>query len=203
LRESGWDLKRVREAVELYADLLFAVLTLSLPVVAVIQGEVKAGGVGLASACDAIIGTPAASFEMAEVLFGLVPANVLPFLLGPRLSLQKARYLVLTAKKVEAEEALRLGLLDELVADADLEKKAKDILKRLLSFSPRALARAKSLTLQLDGRDLWSRLKLTKNALIELLRDPASQQAIEGFLEGNLPPWSLRFKPQQPLIVKE
>ena len=37
----------------------------------------------------------------------------------------------------------------------------------------------------------------------KLLSDPATQQAIEGFLEGDLPPWSQRFKPQSPLVIKE
>ncbi|MBN2353058.1 MAG: enoyl-CoA hydratase/isomerase family protein [Spirochaetales bacterium] len=203
LRVSGWDLKRIRETVEIYTDLLFNIHTSSRPVVAVVRGEVKAGGVGLASACDVVIGTTGASFEMAEVLFGIVPANVLPFLLGPRLTLQKARALVLTAKKVEAAEALRLGLLDELVEDAELEKKVKDTLKRLLAASPRALQAAKTLTGQIADVKFWSLLKLTRDALIDLLCRPETQKAIEGFLEGELPSWYERFKPQRPLTGKE
>ncbi len=203
LRASGWDLPRVEDAVSLYTDLLYGIHTLRKPVAAVIQGDVKAGGVGLAAACDCVIGSTNASFEMAEVLFGIVPANVLPFLLGARLTLQKARYLILTAKKVMADEALRLGLLDELVPPEELEKKTKEILKRLLTFSPRALAETKALTSSLDGRDLPGLLDLTKKTLIRLLSDPETQQAIEGFLEGDLPPWSQRFKPQSPLVIKE
>ncbi len=203
LRESGWDLEQIESAVGLYTDLLSLIHTLSKPVVAVIRGEVKAGGVGLVSACDGVIGSEEASFEMAEVLFGIVPANVLPFLLGARLSLQKTRYLVLTAKKVGAREALQLGLLDELVPGVELERKVKEVLKRLLSFSPRALAETKLITRSLDGRDLAALVALTKQTLIGLLRDRSTQKAIEGFLEGQLPPWSQRFKPQQPLVPKE
>jgi methylglutaconyl-CoA hydratase len=203
LRQSGWDLARIEEAVGLYTDLLLLIHSLPKPVAAVVRGEVKAGGVGLVSACDCVIGAEEASFEMAEVLFGIVPANVLPFLLGARLTLQKARYLVLTAKKVEAEEAWRLGLLDELVPAVDLEKKVKEILKRLLSFAPRALAETKSLTGILDGRNLPGLTVLTRKTLIGLLSDRSVQEAIEGFLEGHLPPWSRRFKPEQPLIPKE
>jgi enoyl-CoA hydratase/carnithine racemase len=203
LRTTGWDLERIKQAVGLYTDLLYLIHTLGKPVIAVVRGEVKAGGVGLAAACDLVIGTPEANFEMAEVLFGILPANVLPFLMGPRLPLQKARALVLTAKKVAGAEALRLGLLDELVTDDELEKKTKEILKRLLSFSPRALAETKRLTLALDGRDLPRILTLTRDALVTLLADRDTQKAIEGFLEGELPPWSLRFKPQRPLTSKE
>jgi len=207
LRASGWDLKRVTETVELYTDLLFKIHASHRPVVAVVRGEVKAGGVGLASACDVVIGTDGASFEMAEVLFGIVPANVLPFLLGPRLTLQKTRALVLTAKKVEAPEALRLGLLDELVADDGLEKKVKETFKRLLAASPRALGAAKTLSARLAGRtadvDFKKTLALTRDTLIDLLSAAETQKAIEGFLEGELPSWYERFKPRRPLTGKE
>jgi enoyl-CoA hydratase/carnithine racemase len=159
--------------------------------------------VGLAAACDCVIGTNAATFEMAEVLFGIVPANVLPFLLGARLTLQKARYLILTAKKVAADEALRLGLLDELVPEEELEKTLKAVLKRLLTFSPTALAETKSLTAALEGKNLGEAVTLTRKTLVRLLSDPETQKAIEGFLEGELPAWRRKFKPQQPLIPKE
>jgi enoyl-CoA hydratase/carnithine racemase len=203
LRQSGWNLKRVAEVVALYTDLLSLIYTLPKPVVAAIRGDVKAGGVGLAAACDCVIGTPETTFEMAEVLFGIVPANVLPFLLGSRLTIQKARYLILTAKKVAADEALRLGLLDEVAAPDELEKTLKATFKRLLTFSPKALAETKSLTRSLDGRDVQRHIELTKKTLVALLSDPETQQAIEGFLEGDLPAWRQRFKPDQPLIPKE
>jgi enoyl-CoA hydratase/carnithine racemase len=203
LKASGWDLEAIDEAVGLYTELLLSIHTLPKPVVAVIEGDVKAGGVGLAAACDAVIGTPAATFEMAEVFFGIIPANVLPFLVGARISEAKARYLVLSAKKVQAEEALRLGLLDELFAPEELEKKVKDLLKRFLSFSPAALAEGKALCTRLGGRDLPALLELTRQTLGRLLRDPAVQKAIDAFLEGGLPSWSERFKPARPLLCKE
>jgi len=172
-------------------------------VVAVIRGEVKAGGVGLAAAADYLIGTETASFELAEVFFGVLPANVLPFLQGLRLSPGRARAMILSARKLNAAEALDLGLLDEVHPDDHLEKKTKELFKRLLMFSPSALEATKKLTLRLSGINLPALLKLTKHTLVDLLMNKKTQEGIEAFLEGGLPPWAGRFRPEHPLIVRE
>jgi enoyl-CoA hydratase/carnithine racemase len=203
LRQSGWDPRQSEEAVGLYTELLSTLYTLPKPVIAAVQGEVKAGGVGLAAACDCVLGSEEANFELAEVFFGLIPANVLPFLAGLRISPQKARYLILTAKKIDAQEAARLGLLDEVCPKEALEKRLKDLFKRLLSFSPAALAETKSLTSKFASQELPLLLELTKTTILRLLKNKEVQQGIETFLEGGMPPWAERFKPQNPLLIKE
>ena len=92
--------KEVEMAVSLYVELLYSIHTSPQPVICLLSGEVKAGGVGLACACDIILSTEDTTFELSEVLFGLIPANVLPYLLSLRITPQKARDLVLTSKRI-------------------------------------------------------------------------------------------------------
>ena len=191
--------EEARRAISLYADTLMAIFASPLPFVCLVLGDVKAGGVGLACACDIVVATTGATFEMAEVLFGLIPANVLPYLLTLRMPPQKARYLVMSSKKVESEEALRLNMVDELVSDADLESRARELLKRLLRSSPRALAEAKAFTEQLLGKSPREGGALARQKLLELLRDQSVTAGVNAFREGGVPAWFARFRPSAPL----
>jgi enoyl-CoA hydratase/carnithine racemase len=203
LLRSGWKKKLIEEAVGLYGDLLYSIYTLPKPVIAVVEGDVKAGGVGLVSAADIVLGSPEASFELAEVFFGLIPANVLPFFAGLRVSYQKARSLILSAKKIDAAEALRIGLLDEVCPKPELEKNLKNLFKRLLAFSPYALAETKIFTERLFTPDFPALIALAKSTLLTLISDREVQAGIETFLQGGMPPWGVRFKPEKPLLLKE
>ena len=114
LQDVRKDKKRIEKAIELYTDVLSTIYKSPKPVIALIEGEVKAGGIGLIAACDIVIASENSSFALSEVLLGLIPANVLPYLLCLRIPPQKAKYLILTAKKISAREAEILNLVDEV-----------------------------------------------------------------------------------------
>lgn len=204
----GMDLGKVAQAemdgaasaaVSAYADLLNGIFSSPLPFLCVLQGDVKAGGVGLACACDIVLATPQATFEMAEVLFGIIPANVLPYLLALRVPLQKARYLVMTSRTLDAAEALRLNLIDELAAEAEIEKRVREILKRLLRSRPAALAEVKVFTALLHGKEPREAGLLARQKLLDMLKDAAVGAGIAAYQEGGLPSWSSQFRPKASL----
>ena len=87
--------------------------------IAVVRGDARGGGVGIAAACDLVIATSAASFGLPEVLFGLLPAVILPLLLE-RMPAQKARLLALSGQSIDATAAAAVGLVDEMVTEASL-----------------------------------------------------------------------------------
>jgi enoyl-CoA hydratase/carnithine racemase len=152
--------------------------------------------VGLVCACDIVVATEAASFELSEVLFGLIPANVLPYLLALRVPPQKARYLVLSSPRITASEALRLNLVDELLPSTQAaERRLREIFGRLLRSSPRALSQAKDFTAALIGKTPGQAAALARRRLLRLLRDPQALQGVKAFRDGDLPPWFSRFKP--------
>ena len=81
------DIQEGEIAVELFTGLLSKIHKSPKPIIALINGDVKAGGIGLVAACDIVIASTQSTFELSEVFFGLIPANVLPFL-SLRVSLQ-------------------------------------------------------------------------------------------------------------------
>jgi enoyl-CoA hydratase/carnithine racemase len=194
-------LEAARGAVSLYADVLHKIFSSSLPFVCLLEGDVKAGGVGLACVCDIILATPRVTFEMAEVLFGLIPANVLPYLLRIRVPVQKVRYLVMSSKKLSAEEALRLNLVDELVPVCESEKRVREVLKRLLRSKPGALADVKAFTFELMGKPLLEAEATAQQMLLNMLNDQSVSAGIRAFLEGGLPSWFARFEPKSQLAL--
>ena len=183
----------------MFADVLQQIYSVALPVVCVVDGEVKAGGVGLAVACDIIVATERASFELGEVIFGLIPANVLP-LLTLRVAPQKARALVLSSRRISAREALHLDLVDEVVPLRDAEGKVREILKRLLCSSPHALAAAKEFTAEVVLSTPREASARARQVLIELIHDPRTLDGVRAFQEGHTPSWFSRFRPSQPLV---
>ncbi|MEW5814770.1 MAG: enoyl-CoA hydratase/isomerase family protein [Spirochaetota bacterium] len=190
-------------AVSAYVGLLSSIYRAPKPVICLLRGEVKAGGVGLVTACDIIISSEKTSFELSEVLFGLIPANVLPFLFSLRLAPQKARYLILSSRTLTAEEAYRLNLIDELYPEEELEKGVINLIKRLLKSSPDALAETKAFTEKIFGKDIEHMQESAREKLLELLQTPSVLRAISSFNQGMTPPWFSKFKPEKPLILKK
>mgnify|MGYP006292888651 CR=1 FL=1 len=198
---AGAEKSTAKEAVALYRGILYTLFTCAKPVLTVVQGDVKAGGVGLVCASDIVLATEKATAELSEVIFGLIPANVLPYLLQTRVPLSKARYLILTAKRLEAQEARRLGLFDEVFPPENLEKGMKKLCKQLFRSSPEALARTKAFTLKLLETPLSKRPGVAEQELLEIFGNEESQKAIIQFQQGELPDWFASFSPENPLVL--
>lgn len=116
--------------------------------VSLVKGRVNAGGVGFVAASDIVIAEKAASFALSELLFGLYPACVLPFLIR-RIGRQRAHYMTLMTKPVTAADALASGLVDVLADDG--EAALRQHLARLRHLGKLALARYKSYLAECTG----------------------------------------------------
>lgn len=108
--------------------------------VAMVRGRVNAGGVGLVAACDIVLADSTASFSLSEMLFGLFPACVLPFLIR-RVGAQRAHYLTLTTQSVSAAQALAWGLVDAM--EDPVDSLLRKHLLRLRRLSKPAIGRYK------------------------------------------------------------
>jgi enoyl-CoA hydratase/carnithine racemase len=193
----------LKEAVQGYSRVLNSIYEGPKPVICLVTGDVRAGGVGLVCACDVVCATPEAAFNLSEVLFGLVPANVLPYLLGLRVTPAKARYLALTTRQITGVEALALGIVDELAERGKIETTLKKRVRQLMRSSPAALASVKRLTGDMAWKDLEYSRDLAVETLAEIASDPAVLEAVGAFRDGMTPPWFSRFKPSQPLFLEE
>jgi enoyl-CoA hydratase/carnithine racemase len=203
LQDVRKDKKRIEKAIELYTDVLSTIYKSPKPVIALIEGEVKAGGIGLIAACDIVIASENSSFALSEVLLGLIPANVLPYLLCLRIPPQKARYLILTAKKISAREAEILNLVDEVFPQGSLEKGLRSVLKSIFRASPHAIAETKDFTQAILFKEIDSACDLAKTRLLELVKKPEVLEAVKAFNEGHVPAWFAKFRPKKPVAKRE
>ena len=107
----------------------------------------------------------------------------------------------MSSRRLSAAEALRLNLVDELVPGADAEHRVREIFKRLLCSSPRALAAAKEFTAELVGKTPEQGGVLARRRLVEMMQDPRTLEGVAAFQEGHVPAWFSRFRPSRPLAL--
>jgi methylglutaconyl-CoA hydratase len=152
------------------------------PVVAVVHGRALAGGAGLATACDLVLAAESSQFGYPEVQRGFVPAMVMTML--RRVTGEKRAFdLVATGRLVKAGEAQQLGLVSQVVADADLESTAAALLTQLAGNSASALALIKRLFYELDGRSFEEGIALGANVNALARAHPDFRVAISAFLK--------------------
>lgn len=176
-----------------YLDTVMAIRNSKKPVIAAVDGDVLAGGMGIMLACDIVIATRRSSFGLSEVIFGLIPALVFPLLLE-RLSLKRARSMVISSKRVTTEDAVNIGLIDEVVEDDKLDKKLVEYFQRLLFSSPEALSLVKEYTDRITDNKIQEKMEEANRQLTELLQQEKNLDAIRSFLDGEKLSWSTRYK---------
>jgi len=169
---AGADLGRMQQTLEAHGEGIRPPntlvppweLDLTKPVIAAVNGHCLAGGLGLALICDVRIASDNATFGCMGTVRGIVPGagqtQRLPRLIGPA----NAMWLLLSAERIKADEALRIGLVNKVVSQAEVLPEARrwaDILAQRAPLAVRAAKEAatKGLTLSLsDGLKLESQL---------------------------------------------
>lgn len=145
---------------ERYAPVIEGLVALPFPTIAAVNGPAAGAGMSLALACDFVIAAESAYFLQAFVNIGLVPDAgstwFLPRLIGP----VAARRMMMLGEKVSAAEAERLGLVAEVVSDAELMPRARALAERLAQGPTRALAGIKQLVQASWTNDLATQLEL-------------------------------------------
>ena len=159
----------------------------SKPVIARLEGNVMGGGMGLVAACDIILAAPEVTFMLPEVVVGMIPALITPFLLR-RMPAGKAQYMALSSRSIGAHEALSFGLVDE-VATGGMEEAMNRQLRRLFCSSPQAIATVKRYIEQLHGPEFDKSMELAVGQLISWLDQPEAVAGIRAFADGFAPPW--------------
>jgi methylglutaconyl-CoA hydratase len=136
----GADDQGVRE----FPALLEAIWSSPNPVVAVVRGPARAGGLGLLAACDVVVAGAAATFAFSEVRLGLVPAVISAVVL-PRMLPHVAHHLMLTGEVFDAAVAAAGGLVDLAVPDGEVDATVTAQVAALTAGAPAALAETKRL----------------------------------------------------------
>jgi len=181
------------------ADLLLRLFQLPQITIAAVRGNVFGGGIGLMAACDFVLAEANTRFMFSEVKLGLLPATILPFV-AKRLSVQNLRKWILTGSLFVVNEAHRIGLVDEIYNDDDLERELSSLMISFESASPSAIKKAKLMINQVISGDIDVADTTTTSAILaEALLSHDGQEGIHAFLEKRKPSWS----PSQTLPERE
>ncbi len=196
---SGLDLKvlekmkdRTAEEHRVEADrvarMLHAVWACDVPTIARVHRAAIAGGTGLAMLCDFTIAAPEALFGFTEARIGFVPALVgayLTILVGDKV----ARDLLLSARKFTADEALQLGLVNEVVDAGQLRDRVQDLASELMENSPESLRATKRLLRAQHAGWLGSALEMAVEANRASRETADFREGVTAFLEKRAPVW--------------
>jgi enoyl-CoA hydratase/carnithine racemase len=170
------------------ADTFRAMRRCGKPVIARVNGHAIAGGFGVAAACDIVIATEDATFGTPEVQVGLWPMMISAILqrLMPR---RVALDLMLTGRRISAEEAMRLGVVSRVVSTANLDDAIDETVDRLVALSPAVLALGKDSFYAIEDLPLDAALDYLHTGLTTVSMTEDAAEGVSSFVEKRRPEW--------------
>jgi methylglutaconyl-CoA hydratase len=157
--------------------------------IAAVNGPAIAGGCGLATLCDFTLASSEAKFGYTEVRIGFVPAIVSTFLLR-QVGEKHARDLLLTGRIIGAEEAFRMGLVNEISPPDKLPERARQLAASLLANSPASLLATKRLLKQYAADDLDGQIAAAVQENAGIRKTADFHEGVSSFLEKRNPRWT-------------
>jgi methylglutaconyl-CoA hydratase len=199
---SGMDLENLRTITsrspeenlkdsQTMAGLFRAIYEFPKVTIAAVNGPAVAGGCGIATLCDFTIASKDAKFGYSEVRIGFLPAIVSAFLVR-QMGEKQARDLLLTGKIIDAAEALRLGMITEVVPPEHLLQRTQQLAEELLQNSPASLAATKRLLNHFSAGELGAQIDAAVRANAEIRASADFREGVTSFLEKRKPKWSGR-----------
>jgi enoyl-CoA hydratase/carnithine racemase len=194
---AGGDLRNMNDATDEFAahrgraqlaGLLRDLWELGKPTIARVQGYALAGGFGLAVACDFVVASDRAVFGAPEVKSGLWPYMITVPLLHA-LRPKDALRLMLTGRRVSAEEGARLGFVSELVTHENLDTAVATLVEELAAMSPQAIALGRTAFYAVLNHDVDARLRMLEAALSVNLSFADAKEGLTAFVEKRAPVW--------------
>ncbi|SEL79545.1 methylglutaconyl-CoA hydratase [Roseateles sp. YR242] len=180
-----WNLADARR----FAAMLDGLARCPKPTIAQVHGVALGGGVGLTLACDLALATTTAQFAVSEARFGILPAVIGPYVVnavGPR----QARRLALTASRIDAQEALQLGLVQQVVAAEAMDTAVEAVVTDLLAGGPQAQTEIKRLLAQLAVGPITHQVReLTAQTIARVRTGPEARDGFTAFLAKQPAPW--------------
>ncbi len=169
-----WNLQDARR----FAGMLQRLQACPKPTVARVQGAALGGGVGLTCACDIAVAADNASFSVSEAKFGILPAVIGPYVTNA-VGKRQAGRLALTTTRIDAAEALRIGLVQQVVSLEQLDAAVDAVVRELLIGGPGAQREIKALFAQLEVGPITPEVVELTAQTISRVR--GTEEAREGF----------------------
>jgi len=187
--EAGSDAAAIAAINRGFGRLIEAVDASPKTVVAVLEGAVLGGGLGLACVADIALAVRDSQLGLPETTIGLIPAQIIPFVVA-RVGLSEARRLALGGERIDGAEALRIGLAHALAADDQaLEEHLAKILGQALRCAPQASRQTKALLLATRDTATGELLDEGARVFAEAANGLEAAEGTRAFLEKRRPSW--------------
>ena len=184
----GEDFYGHQEAFELASLPWRLIPNLRKLVIAAADGFVLAGGCGLAVACDLVVASDRAVFGLVEIDVGIFPMAVAPVIIR-NVGVHKFLELAATGDRIDAQEALRIGLISRVVPAAELEQSAMDLAQKLAAKSPATLQFSKAQVYRLAQMDFDGGVALGRDLVATLAATPDGREGMSAFVQKRKPVW--------------
>lgn len=180
--------ENLRDALHL-AELMHVLDRMRKPTIARVQGAAFGGGVGLVACCDMAVAAREALFCLSEVRLGLIPAVISPYVVRA-MGQRPARRYFLTAERFGAAEALRLGLVSEVVDAGELDAAVASLTGHLLKGGPHAIAASKDLIAAVSDRPVDTAvMEDTARRIAQTRAGAEGREGVAAFLEKRGAGW--------------
>jgi enoyl-CoA hydratase/carnithine racemase len=174
-----------------YADMLREAHAATLPSIARVNGVCMAGGMGLLCMTDLAVASDHALFGLPEVKVGVFPMQVMS-LLQHQVAKRVLREWALTGEPFSAEEALRAGLVNQVVPAADLDAKTDALIQRLADKSPTAIRRGKYAMRAIESMGFEQAIAFTESQIALVAQTEDAREGLAAFNEKRPPQWTGR-----------
>jgi methylglutaconyl-CoA hydratase len=196
---SGADLNWLRDVNhltydELYQDSLNFVKLLNkinnfpIPVISIVDGAAIGGGAGIALCSDIIIASEKAVFGISELHYGIVPAAIVP-IVKKRIGETKAREYLLTGERINAEQALQIGMINYVKPDSELEDFADKLISKIYKNAPLATYELRQMIRQVDNYKDEELDDYIAKTIADLRISDEGKEGINAFLEKRKAGW--------------
>ncbi len=170
------------------ATMFLALDNLPVPVIGRVHGAALGGGAGLAAVCDVVVSADDAVFGFTEVVLGILPAMISPYVVR-KIGVSAAREWCLSGARFKAPQAFAMGLVHEVVAGDRLDLAVDRYVQQFMKAAPSAIAATKALLRDVAGRVPAEVLGRTVDAIATQRVSPEGQEGMRAFLEKRPPAW--------------
>ncbi|MEW9674168.1 enoyl-CoA hydratase [Ammoniphilus sp. 3BR4] len=184
---SGMDMAQVRKTVSLIRSNINALEELPQPVIAAVNGVAFGGGTELALACDIRIAAETAKLGLTETSLGIIPGAGGTQRLSRLVGKGRAKELIFTAKRIDAKEALEIGLVEYVTSTDVLMEKAMELAGQIVCNAPIAIAQAKFAIDKGYDVDLNTGLSIEQNAYEVTIPTKDRLEGLQAFKEKRKP----------------
>lgn len=171
-------------------QMFFKLACFPTPVLASIQGAAIGGGLGLAACADFVLAERNTTFATSEVLLGIVPAVISPYIVR-KVGIGFANQFMLNGKRFKAEEAYRIGLVQQLTDESVRESDMQKVVASFLKAGPNAMRRTKALLRKAAPLPDPELFQATCQAIADARMSDEGQEGLNAFFEKRSASWSI------------